>query len=198
LSTRAAASLDGGRFDAERYCRDAPARAAHPHRDNAHRMEEMQVTGTGMGFLRRLFSPASVRAELLEELAVLSGRNQGLIDRLKRHAALAPSNIKTGIEAIADKETAHVKVIHSILADHNVWAKLPEAALHDGSNNWARLSGDLGVIGAVAAALRINAMKWESVDEAVAEKLLQLAIEDDNREGELRKLALKCDALALD
>ncbi len=158
-------------------------------------MEEM---GTGMGILRRLFSPASARAELLEELAVLAGRNQGLIDRLKRHAALAPSNIKTGIEAIAEKEATHVKLIHSILADHNVWAKLPEAALHDGSNNWARLGGDLGVIGAIAAELRINAMKWESVDAAVAEKLLQLAIEDDDRESELRKLALKCDALALD
>src|SRR5208282_4096055 len=72
----------------------------------------------------------------------------------------------------AEKEKLHVKVIHSILADHNVWAKLPEAALHDGSNNWARLSGDLTVIGALAAELRIDAMKWESVDEAVAEKLL--------------------------
>jgi hypothetical protein len=151
-----------------------------------------------MGFLHRLFSPDSARTELLEELAVLAGRNQGLIDRLKRHAALTSPNIKTGVEALAEKEAAHVKVINSILADHNVWAKLPEAALHDGSSNWARLSADLGEISALAAALRINAMKWESVDEAVAEKLLQLAIEDDDRESELRKLTLKCDALALD
>jgi hypothetical protein len=158
-------------------------------------MEEM---ATSMGFFHRLLSPASARAELLEELAVLAGCNQGLIDRLKRHAALTSSNIKTGVEALAEKEAAHVKVIHSILADHNVWAKLPEAALHDGSSNWARLGGDLGVISALAAALRINAMKWESVDEGVAEKLLQLAIEDEDRESELRKLTLKCDALALD
>ena len=153
---------------------------------------------TGMGFFQRLFSPVSARAELLEQLAVLAGRNQGLVDRLNRHAALTSPNIKTGVEALAEKEKLHVKVIHSILADHNVWAKLPEAVLHDGSNNWARLSGDLEVIGALAAELRIDAMKWESVDEAVAEKLLQLAIEDDDRESELRKLALKCDALALD
>jgi hypothetical protein len=162
-------------------------------------MEEMEEMATGMGFFQRLFSPVSARAELLEGLAVLAGRNQGLVDRLKRHAALTPSsNIKTGVEALAEKEELHVKVIHSILADRNVWAKLPEAALHDGSNNWARLSGDLEIIGALAAELRIDAMKWESVDEAVAEKLLQLAIEDDDRESELRKLALKCDALALD
>lgn len=159
-------------------------------------MEEM---ATGMGFFQRLFSPVSVRSELLEELAVLAGRNQGLVDRLKRHAALiSSSNIKTGVEALAEKEAAHVKLIHSILADHNVWAKLPQPALHDGSNNWARLSGDLELIGALAAELRIDAMKWESVDESVAAKLLQLAIEDDDRESELRKLALKCDALALD
>jgi len=159
-------------------------------------MEEM---ATGMGFFQRLFSPVSVRSELLEELAVIAGRNQGLVDRLKRHAALiSSSNIKTGVEALAEKEAAHVKLIHSILADHNVWAKLPQAALHDGSNNWARLSGDLEVIGALAAELHINAMKWESVDEAVAAKLLQLSTEDDDRESELRKLALKCDALALD
>ncbi len=153
---------------------------------------------TGMGFIQRLFSPASARVELLEELAVLAGRNRGLIDRLKRHAALTSPNIKTGVEALAEKEELHVKIIHSILADHNVWAKLPEAALHDGANNWARLSGDLEVIGELAAELRVEAMKWESVDEDVAGKLLQLAIEDDDRERELRKLALKCDALALD
>ncbi len=153
---------------------------------------------TGMGFFQRLFSPASARAELLEELAVLAGRNQGLVERLKRHAALTSTNIKIGVEALAEKEAAHVKVIHSILADHNVWTKLPEPALHDGSNNWARLSGDLEVLRVLAADLHDNAMKWESVDEGVAERLRQVADDDDDRESELRKLALKCDALALD
>jgi hypothetical protein len=151
-----------------------------------------------MGFLQRWFSPTSARRELLEELAVLAGRNQGLVDRLKRHAPLTSLNIKAGVEALAEKEAGHVKVINSILADQNVWSKLPEPALHDGSNNWARLSGDLELLGAIAADLRINAMKWEAVDEGIADTLLELAIEDDEREIELRKLALKCDALALD
>jgi hypothetical protein len=151
-----------------------------------------------MGFFRRLLSPASARTELLEELAVLAGRNQGLVDRLKRHAALASANIKTGVEALAEAEAAHVKVLNSILADNNVWAKLPEIPLHDGANNWARLSGDLEVLGALAADLRVTAMKWEAVDEGVADTLLELAIEDSDRESELRRLALKCDALALD
>jgi hypothetical protein len=152
----------------------------------------------GMGFFQRLFSPVSARAELLEELAAIAGRNQGLVDRLKRHAPLTSSNIKTGVEALAEKEAGHVKVLNSILADNNVWAKLPEAALHDGSNNWARLSGDLEVLGELAAELRLNAMRWESVDDGVAATLLELAIEDEARESELRKLAMMCDAMALD
>ena len=153
---------------------------------------------TGMGFFQKLFSPVPARTELLEELAVLAGRNQGLVDRLKRHATLASANIKARIEALAEKEAGHVKVLNSILADNNVWSKLPEPALHDGSNNWARLSGDLEVLGELAADLRTNAMKWESVDEGVANTLLELAVEDDDRESELRQLALLCDALALD
>ncbi len=153
---------------------------------------------TGMGFLQRFFTPASARAELLEELAVIAGHNQGLVDRLRRHAALTGASIKPGVEALAEAEAAHVKVLNSILADHNVWAKLPEPALHDGSNNWARLSGDLAVLAGLASDLRLNAMKWESVDEEIVGKLRQLAIEDDDHESELRKLAMKCDALALD
>ena len=151
-----------------------------------------------MGFFQRLFSPASARAELLEELSVLAGRNQALVERLKRHAPQTALNIRTGVEVLAEKEAGHVKVINSILADRNVWAKLPEAALHDGSNNWARLSGDLEVLGTLAADLRLNAMKWESVDDGVAATLLELAIEDEYRESELRKLAMMCDAMALD
>jgi hypothetical protein len=151
-----------------------------------------------MGFFQKLFTPVSARAELLEELAVIAGHNQGLVDRLKRHAPQTGASIKPGVEALTEKEATHVKVLHSILADHNVWAKLPEPALHDGSNNWARLSGDLLVLGAIAADLRNNAMKWESVDEGIVAKLRQLAMEDDDHESELRKLAMKCDALALD
>jgi hypothetical protein len=153
---------------------------------------------TSMGFFRRLLSPGSARAELLEELAVLAGRKQGLVDRLKRHAAVASVNIKAGVEALAEAEAAHVKVLNSILADNNVWAKLPETPLHDGSNNWARLSGDLELLRVLAADLRVLAMRWENINEGVADTLLELAIEDEDREIELRKLALKCDALALD
>jgi hypothetical protein len=153
---------------------------------------------TGMGFFQKLFSPESARTELLEELAVIAGCNEGLVNRLKRHAALTTGNVRAGVEAVAEKQAAHIKVLHSILAEYNIWEKLPEEALHDGSNNWARLSGDLEVLGALAADLRKNSIKWESVDQRIADKLLQLAGEDEIHESELRKQASKCDALALD
>ena len=148
-----------------------------------------------MGFFQKLFSPASARAELLEELAVIAGHNQGLVDRLKRHAPLDCANIKTGVEALAEKEAAHVKVLNSILADHNVWAKLPEPALHDGSNNWARLSGDLEVLARarVRPATQRDEVGIRST-RASQRRCVELAIEDDDHESELRKLAMKCDA----
>src|SRR5258708_37555599 len=111
-------SLDRRGVDANSYCRDA----------FAIRMTTTASGGemaTGMGFFQRLFSPVSARTELLEELSVLTGRDQGLIERLKRHAPLTSSNIRTGVEALAEKEAGHVKGLHSILADHNVWPDLP-------------------------------------------------------------------------
>ena len=34
---------------------------------------------------------------------MLAGRNQGLIERLKRHAALTSENLKAGVERLAEK-----------------------------------------------------------------------------------------------
>ena len=154
---------------------------------------------TGMGFFQRLRSSASAKAGVLEELAVLTGNNQGLVERMRRHAEICPyQNIKAGVVALADKEARHVKALNAILSDHNVWAKSPELPLHDGSNNWARLSGDLALLGSLAADLRLASVKWESVDEKTSNQLRQVANEDDEHESELRKLAMKCDAMALD
>lgn len=154
---------------------------------------------TGMGFFQRLRSSASSEAGLLEELAVLAGNNQGLVERMRRHAAICPyPNIKAGVVALAEKEARHVKLLNAILSERNVWAKLPELPLHDGSNNWARLSGDLALLGSLAAELRLASVKWESVSEAISNQLRALANEDDEHESELRKLAMKCDAMALD
>jgi hypothetical protein len=154
---------------------------------------------TSMGFFQRKRSPASSEAGLLEELAVLAGKNQGLVERMRKHAAILPAqNIKVGVIALAEKEARHVKQLNAILSDHNAWAKLPELPLHDGSNNWARLSGDLELLGTIAADLRLASVKWEAVNEAISNQLRDLANDDDGHESELRKLAMKCDAMALD
>jgi hypothetical protein len=152
-----------------------------------------------MGFFQKWRSPDSSEASLLEELAVLAGKNQGLVERMRKHAAILPAqNIKAGVVALAEKEAQHVKLLNAILSDHNVWAKLPELPLHDGSNNWARLSGDLALLGTIAADLRLASVKWEAVNEAISNQLRDLANDDDGHESELRKLAMKCDAMALD
>ena len=154
---------------------------------------------SGMGFFQKRRSPASSEVGLLEELAVLAGKNQGLVERMRKHAAILPAqNIKAGVVALADKEARHVKLLNAILSDHNVWAKLPVLPLHDGSNNWARLSGDLELLGTIAADLRLASVKWEAVNEAISNQLRDLANDDDGHESELRKLAMKCDAMALD
>ena len=154
---------------------------------------------TGMGFFQRLRSSVTTKTSLLEELAILAGNNQGLVERMRRHAAICPyQNIKAGVVALADKESRHVKALNAILSDHNIWAKAPELPLHDGSNNWARLSGDLELLGSLAADLRLASVKWESVDEKISNQLRDIADEDDDHESELRKLAMKCDAMALD
>ena len=129
----------------------------------------------------------------------MAGRNHGLSERLQRHAAMCKfTNLKHGVAALAEIEAAHCKTLNSILADNSVWAKLPEAPLHDGSNNWARLNGDLELLGNLAAELRLASVKWESVDQAIAETVTQIADEDDQHERVLRKLALMCDPQALD
>jgi len=164
--------------------------------NRTHRWEKM---ATGMGFFQKLRSANSTKANLLEELAELAGRNHGLSERLQRHAAMCKfTNLKHGVAALAEIEAAHCKTLNSILADNSVWAKLPEAPLHDGSNNWARLNGDLELLGNLAAELRLASVKWESVDQAIAETVTQIADEDDQHERVLRKLALMCDPQALD
>jgi hypothetical protein len=164
---------------------------------NAH--TQVGEMATGMGFFQRFRSSVSNKAGLLEQLTILAGNNQGLVERMRWHAAICNyPNIKAGVVALAEKEARHVKALNAILSDHNVWAKTPEIPLHDGSNNWARLSGDLAMLGSLAAELRLASVKWESVDEAISNQLRQLANEDDEYEIELRKLAMKCDAMALD
>jgi hypothetical protein len=154
---------------------------------------------TSMGFFSKLRSATSSRDQLLEELAILTGKNQGLVESMRRHAERCPyANVKAGVNAVAESEAAHIKTLEGILSDHNVWSKTPDAPLHDGENNWARLNGDLAIMGSLAAELRLAAVKWEPIDQMIGEQLLAISVEDEASEIELRKLASKCDPQALD
>ncbi|HEY6419694.1 MAG TPA: hypothetical protein VIX59_11885 [Candidatus Binataceae bacterium] len=162
-------------------------------------MKDMGEMGSDMGIFGKEPSPGREEARLLEELAEIVGRNQGLVERLKRHAGIVmKGNIKSGVERLAEKEAAHLKALNAILSDRNVWSRLPEPPAREGANNWERLSLDLEVLGALVTALTRVSVEWEAVDQNVAAKLAAIASEDGELENDLRKLAIKCDPQALD
>jgi len=154
---------------------------------------------SGMGFFDKFRSAISPDARLVEDLADLAGRNEVLVERLKRHAANCKyPNIKAGLEALATRESGHAKTLRRILAERNTWPRLGEQTGRDGANNWERLNSDLAALAAIASGLRRAAVNWEPVDATLADRLAQLAAEDDSCESDLRQLALKCDPHALD
>jgi hypothetical protein len=151
---------------------------------------------SNMGFLDRF--RVSSRTRLTNELASLVGGSEALAARLARHAAIATPNLKAGVQAIADRESTHLKQLKAILSARNVWPRPPERAAHDGVNNWERLGADLALLGTLAAGFHRAAAEWESIDAAVADQLAAIAVEDDHLESELRQLALRCDPQAVD
>ncbi|HYB91855.1 MAG TPA: hypothetical protein VEC38_12505 [Candidatus Binataceae bacterium] len=154
---------------------------------------------SGMGFFDKLRSAISPETRLVEELAEVAGRNEILVERLNRHATKCSyPNLKAGLQAIAARESAHAKMLRAVLTERNTWPKFPEQTGHEGANNWERLSGDLSILAAIASGLRRAAAIWEAVDPALADRLSELADEDDACESELRRLTLKCDPQALD
>jgi hypothetical protein len=154
---------------------------------------------SGMGFFDRLRASVSTETRLSNELAELAGRNEALAARLVRHAAATTySNIRAGVQALADEETVHLRRLKAILSARELWPRPPEPMAREGLNNWERLSADLELLSSLAAAFHRAAAEWESVDAAVADELAAIALEDDEHESELRRLALKCDPQAID
>lgn len=152
---------------------------------------------SAMGFFERLLSSPDKTA--LADLAELAGRKEALITHLTRHAEMCSiATIKAGLEHVAAQQNEGFKVLRAILADRDTWPRPPETAPHEGSNNWERLSHDLGMLHAIAAGMQKASSAWLGVDSAVAEKLTPIAIADGDAESELRALALKCDPQALD
>jgi hypothetical protein len=149
-----------------------------------------------LDFFRASVSP---RQTLLNELTEIAGRKEALIARLKRHAAMCDYvNIKAGLEQLAVKEEAHLRVLNAILADHDLWARPPEPPVHDGSNNWERLGGDLELASELSKLINRQSVVWEAVDPAMAQRFAAMYVEDYDNTSLLRDLALKCDPQAFD
>ncbi len=102
------------------------------------------------------------------------------------------------LKVLAEKEAAHFKILRNILSDREMWPRPLEDQPREGSSNWERLGGDLSMLSALAAGLRLCAMHWEAVDQEIADTLGTMAAEDVDHESDLRQLALKCDPQAFD
>jgi len=152
-----------------------------------------------MGILQRIFAAPAPEARMLSELAEITGRHQELANRLARHAELCIyPNIAAGLRGLAARQAEHARSLDAILADRHVWSKLPRSLGADGASNWQRVSGDLELLLELSRAMNQQALHWEGIDPAFADRLRTIAREDDSGVGELRELALKCDPQALD
>ncbi|MGH7948336.1 MAG: hypothetical protein ACREQF_03840 [Candidatus Binataceae bacterium] len=160
-------------------------------------LQDGEAMSAAMGFLEKLKQAFSADTHLLDELAVLAGKNEDLVARLTRHADACPyANVKAGVEALAAKEAPHARTLARVLQQRGRWPRPPRPR-REGSNNWERLSADLEILGELDTGLHRAAAEWEGIDPELADQLLKLALEDDENEGELRKLALLCDPQAL-
>ena len=82
-----------------------------------------------MELLDRITQSITAKGRLLSQLASLTGRLQGLVDRLERHAeSCAYPQMKLKIEDVTAATKIHAKILNGILSDNRVWAKLPGAA----------------------------------------------------------------------
>ncbi len=152
-----------------------------------------------MGILQRIRGGASPETRLLEELAEIAGRHRGLAVRLARHGARCTyPNIARGLGELSARASEQARVLEALLRERNIWPRLPEDPAADGASNWQRVSGDLALLLELARAMNRQALQWESIDAALAQRLRDVALADNRDMSELRELALKCDPQALD
>ncbi len=152
-----------------------------------------------MGILEKIGLSAPSEERLLDELTELAGRNQALVDRLRRHTDICPyPGMKQALERLAAQEATHVNALNAILTPLGRWLSLKDLPSRDGANSWERITGDLEILSRLSIELGRHAMRWEAVNPGIAERLRTLVDEDAGVLSELRKLALKSDPQALD
>jgi hypothetical protein len=152
-----------------------------------------------MELLDRITQSMTARGRLLKELAGLTGRMQGLVDRLQRHAAACVyPQMKLKIEEVAAAAKTHTRILNTILSDNRVWSKLPERAAHDGINNWERISRDLVELGRLNLDLNQHAVRWMAVDADIAERLRTVINEQVPLIDALQEIGARSDPQAID
>ena len=151
-----------------------------------------------MGLLDKLRSTFS-GPRLIDELVILAGQSEALVNRLRRHAErLTYPAIAQDIRDITEKEAAHERTLRGILSAQHLWPRPPKEVPHEGSNNWERLSNDLEILLLWARQLHQHAMRWEGEHPELAETLMKIANEASDNEYELRRQVAKLDPQALD
>jgi hypothetical protein len=152
-----------------------------------------------MELLDRITQSVTSKGRLLKELAVLTGRMQGLVDRLQRHAeACVYPQMKLKIQEVAAGVKAHAKLLNTILSDNRVWAALPEHVAHEGINTWERISGDLVTLGRLNVDLNQHAVKWMAVDADISERIRTVVNEQVALIDALQEIAARSDPQAID
>jgi hypothetical protein len=152
-----------------------------------------------MTILDRLRPSFSARARLLDQLAVSAGKFEMLAADLKRHAEKCSyPNIKTGLERLAEVETAQALVLREMMLEHEASPRPADIPAHDGANNWERLSSALALQTALHRDLNLEIAEWDAIAPQLAERLRRFADEEENNIAKLRDLTLRCDPQALD
>jgi hypothetical protein len=106
--------------------------------------------------------------------------------------------MKLKIDHVAAAAKIHTKALNGILSDNRVWAKLPERPVHQGINNWERISGDLILLGRLNVDLNQHAVKWVSVDADIAERLRTIVNQQIPLIDALQEVAARSDPQAID
>jgi hypothetical protein len=152
-----------------------------------------------MELLEKITQSFTQRGRLLNQLAILTGRLQGLIDRLSRHAeACIYPQMKAKIEEVVAALRVHAKTLNTILSANRVWARLPDLPAHQGTNNWERISGDQIVLSRLHVELNQQAVRWQAVDADVAQRLWSVISEQIASIDTLQEIAVRSDPQALD
>ncbi len=152
-----------------------------------------------MELLEKISQSFTQKGRLLTQLATFTGQMQGLADRLTRHGeACVYPQMKEKIEAVAIAVKAQVKTLNAMLSDNRVWARLPEMPVHQGINNWERLSGDLILLGRLNSELNQHAVRWLAADPDISQRLRSIAEEQIAQLDALQEVAARSDPQALD